>query len=414
MLQIELDTKRIVTIDTPMYFGAEGVEPQATFISDEPISVTEEEREQLIGITVKVANFVKKTQISKETAKSIGINPVYFEKATKVDEFGRSGVVYGGIDISRDKNGQFKIIEINPRVQAMGLQDFRQATKGIPDEPNLLTHFTEWLHENNISNVVLLGSTKNAFFRGYDRVTEILNNNGVDTVFTDVEGFKRLVKLGYDPKLIFRNCSNEVIMNDEEMISIIREKELKIVNPLHASFYGYRGYLKILHDGLPEVLPSQITLDNSTQESDLTDHPWLKLEANGEEYVVNYNELRRWGKTAILSILRGDFEAVSQNLKDKTGGDAKNIKKVADLIQNSDREGIVWIAQENIEPPLVDINLEGVQQKTRLLYRTYWLYKNDGSIAVSAECFGCTEDQFKKSKGKINAGTGFSVPIKNF
>lgn len=363
---------------------------------------------------MKVAKFIKKTPLSKKIARIIGVNDKYYKKATEIDRFGDSQIVYGGIDISKDSTGKFKVIEINPRVQAMGLQDFRQETLSIPGEPNLLNDFISWLHDGNYKNITLLGSTKNAFYRGYDRITETLNLNGINTVFTDSEGLKGLYNLGYETQLIFRNCNNEVIINDPEIKSIIEDRHMKIVNPLHASFYGYRGFLKIIYDELLEVLPHQITLSDKTTEKDLVDHPWLKLEANGEEYVVNYNELRRWGKTSVLSILHGDFGAVSQNLKDKTGGDAKNIRKVADLIQNSNREDVVWIAQENVEPPLVDIKLEGVQQKTRLLYRTYWLYRDDRSVAVSAECFGCTEDQFKKSKGKINAGTGFSVPIKNF
>jgi hypothetical protein len=414
MLDTELNLKRITTLDTPMYFGAEGVEPQATFLSDEPIIVSDVEREQLIDLTVKVANFIRSTPISKINSESIGINPNYFEEALLIDGFGNSSIVYGGIDISRDSNGQFKVIEINPRVQAMGLQDFRQEAIGIPNEPNLLNHFVEWLHENDISNITLLGSTRNAFYRGYDRVTEFLNENGINTIFTDTEGLKKIVSLGYKPQLLFRNCSNEAVMNDREIVSIIDKNKLKIINPLHASFYGYRGFLNVLHDNLPEVLPGQIVLNFDTKESDLVNHPWLKLEAKGEEYVVNFNELRRWGKTSIMGILQNNFASVADNLKDKTGGDASKIRNVAHLIQNSDKDEIVWIAQENIEPESVHISLEGKAQSTRLLYRTYWLYKNNGSVAVSAECFGCTDDQFKKSKGKINAGTGFSVPIRNF
>lgn len=332
----------------------------------------------------------------------------------RLDDCGGSQIIYAGIDISKNSDGQFKVIEINPRVQAMGLQDFRQEVANIPDEPNLLNDFVVWLKENNYQNITLLGSTKNAFFRGYDYVVNTLNSRGVNTVFTDIDGFKKLCNLGYETQLIFRNCNNDIIVNDSRLKSIIESRHLKIVNPLHASFYGYRGFLKVLNDKLPDVLPDQITLDSKVTEADLTSHPWLKLEAKGEEYVVNFNELRRWGKNAVLILLQQKYDEVESVLKDKAGGDATKIKKVTELLKNSDNNEIVWIAQENVEPPVEKISLDGVKQDTRLLYRTYFLYKNDGTVSVSAECFGCTDDQFKKSKGKINAGTGFSVPIKNF
>lgn len=44
MIETVLNRKQILTLDTPMYFGAEGENPQPTFLSDEPITITETER----------------------------------------------------------------------------------------------------------------------------------------------------------------------------------------------------------------------------------------------------------------------------------------------------------------------------------------------------------------------------------
>ena len=38
--------KSLVTSDSPMYFGAEGDVPQPTFLSDEAIKISSEERER--------------------------------------------------------------------------------------------------------------------------------------------------------------------------------------------------------------------------------------------------------------------------------------------------------------------------------------------------------------------------------
>ncbi len=75
------------------------------------------------------------------------------------------------------------------------------------------------------------------------------------------------------------------------------------------------------------------------------------------------------------------------------------------------KEQVFWLGQENLEPLSTKLKEGGKEEEVRFLHRVYWL-DNGSEVKVSMEGFGCLEFQFKSSKGKMNAGTGFSVPIK--
>lgn len=407
--------ERETNFSSPIYFGSENEIPQMTLITDESLKVDRDEFEKLEKITCDIAEIVDKYELSKESNK-IGADQKNLTRCLEIDEYGGSKTIYGGLDIYKDAlTEDFKVLEINPRAQAMGLQDIRQEMHENIFEPNLLLSFTNWIKDSGYQDVLVLGSRKNPFYRAYERVADRINQRGVNAIFTDIEGFLDLGLRKYVPDIIFRNCNNNIFLSTKDESLRLREEiekhNIPIVNPLHSSYFGYRGFLKVVQEQSPIALPNQIIVTNHTTEGDLVDCPWLKLESSGEEYVINFNELRRWGKDTILALVRKDFDSAEKYLLDKNGGDSNRLRSVIKLLKNSQDDDTVWLGQSNIEPSTSELKVNGMAISMKLLYRTYWLQGKNG-IEVSAECFGCDNGQYQRSKGKINAGSGYSVPVK--
>lgn len=386
-----------------------------TLITDESLEINHSEFKRLEGITIEVAQIIEKYQLNPES-NTIGADQDNLAKCLEIDNFGKSKTVYGGLDIYKDsQTDKFKVLEINPRAQAMGLQDTRQEMHGNLSEPNLLSSFVGWVKDKGYQDVLVLGSKKNPFYRAYEKITNNLNTNGINAIFTDLEGFNLIHKNKYVPDLIFRNCNNNVFLSKDSDSIKLREAtekhKIPIVNPLHSSYFGYRGFLKTVQESSPQILPDQIIVSKGVTEKDLISFPWLKLESSGEEYVVNFNELRRWGKDTILSLVDKNFDLAEQTLTGKNGSDSNRLRSVIKLLKQGSEADTVWLAQSDVKPSESVLKITGVDTSLKLLYRTYWLHGQDG-IKVSAECFGCNNDQYQKSKGKINAGSGYSVPVR--
>ncbi len=120
-------------------------------------------------------------------------------------------------------------------------------------------------------------------------------------VATFIDNYK---SLGYVPDVILRFCGNWQFVSGhfcQDMENVIREHKIPIVNSLSASFYGYRGYLSIIAEELPDMFPNQYLFEGKVDDEILSSFPWLKLEAAGFEYVVNYSQLRKWARR-LLSV----------------------------------------------------------------------------------------------------------------
>jgi len=401
-----------VDFSTPRFFGAEGQTPQETYIVDNPLKIISEECLELSTITRNVVDFIDRFRLDQNHIE-IGVDPVEFSMAKELDRVGNSTMVYGGLDIYQDKDSGFKVLEINPRVQAMGLQDFRQDLLGIEGPPRILENFLEWINSENYRNVLLLGSKKNPFWRGYQRIEDTLVNSGYNADFCDAQSFKRKYEEGFIPDLIIKLCNNEIFLNGQtgEFISeVIQTHKIRVVNSLTSVYSGYRGFMAKLADELPDLLPSQKIIQSGVNEDDVRTYPWLKLEASGKAYVVNFLKLRKWTRDSIIFLINKDLQSAKDILKDKDGGDAQKLKNVTTVLESTPDDEVVWLAQQDVQPRIESLSVNGVETPLKILHRVYWV-KTTRGLQISLEGFGCTHEQFERSKGKINAMTGVSVPM---
>lgn len=398
---------------SPRFFGAENEPHQETLIVDGPMEITAREYAQLQEIAKRVVAFIDTFDL-RRNGKRIGGDPEILGKSMEIDGFGNSSMRYGGIDIYQHPTLGFKILEINPRVQAMGLQDFRQEILGISGQPQILKHFLEWVQEKGYKNVLVLGSRKNPFWRAYQRVTDQMVGMGVNAVFCNARDFIDKYKDGFVPDLILKFCNNNVFIKEEfstHLEDIIRQVRIPIVNSLSSAFFGYRGFMGELANSEPGLLPDQKIFSADSTDEELQRYPWLKLEAAGKEFVVNYQDLRRWSKNVLLFLINRNLSSAEKLLDGKDGGDARKLKEVIGFVRELPPEQIVWIGQSNLEPRSVGLKINGVEIDLKILHRVYWFKKQNGEIVVSLEGFGCTHEQFARSKGKINAGSGVAVPM---
>lgn len=414
-LETNLELKEGVTPDlrSPRYFGAEGDPPQETFITDQPLEVSRVEYDSLKTMCQRIADFIDKYPLEAESS-DIGADKKILSESLEIDKHGESKMRYGGLDVYQDPDQGFKILEINPRVQAMGLQDYRQEELGMGDQPALLKDFVEWTKDRSYQNVLVLGSKKNPFWRGCERIAKKLVEGGVNGEFYDVQELVDKSRKGYKPDLILKLCNNNQFLDgqfSDPLKGLVEKHKIPILNPLHATYFGYRGFMTELTNELSELFPDQYLFNTKTSEVEIQGFSWIKLEAAGHQYVVNYNELRRWGKDALLSLINRDFPNVERILGDKEGGDAQKIKKVRDIVQSTPNDQVVWLGQSDVEPRSANLKIAGIDTRLKILHRVYWFRKDDGSVNVSIEGFGNTDAQFQRSKGKINAGTGYSVPM---
>jgi len=400
---------------TPRFFGSEGESPQETLITDEPLRLNVEEYERLREIAGDVVRVIDSFELSRG-GKSIGVDPETLKECIRLDSCGKSQMRYGGLDLYQTEDGDFRVLEINPRVQAMGLQDFRQEVLGIVGQPQLLQHFLGWVKDRGFTDVVVLGSRKNPFWRGYQRVVERMVAEGINASFWDADTFIRQCRdFGFVPSLILKFCNNNIFLRSEyssDLKGIIISNRVQIVNSLSSVYFGYRGFMYHLGNECPSLVPSQIALgESSLEEWVLEDYPWVKLEASGKAYVVNYSNLRRWGRDTLLYLINGDLPRARSILSEKTSGDARKLLEVVSFLEDTPRDQIVWLAQSNVEPSRRVLAVGGQPTNLMILYRLYWFKDDDNNIQISLEAFGCTEEQFKMSKGKINAGTGIAIPV---
>lgn len=398
---------------SPRFFGAENEPHQETLIVDEPLVITAHEYSQLQEIAKRAVAVIDTFDL-RIKGKGIGADPEMLGKSLEVDGYGDSCMRYGGLDVYQDPTHGFKILEINPRVQAMGLQDFRQKMLGISEQPRILEHFLEWVEEKSYKNVLVLGSHKNPFWRAYQKVTDQLDGMGVNAIFCDARTFIDKYRDGFVPDLILKFCNNNVFIKDEfsaHLEEIIRQRSIPIVNSLGSAYFGYRGFMQELANREPGLLPEQRIFSSDSTDEELERYPWVKLEASGKAYVVNYGELRRWGKNVLLFLINGGLLSAEKLLDGKDGGDARRLKEVIGFIRGIPNEQVVWIGQSNVEPRTTQLKVGGVPTELKILHRVYWFKKHDGELLISLEGFGCTHEQFERSKGKINAGTGVAVPM---
>ncbi len=401
--------------NSPRYFGPEGDNIQETLISDEPLEISGEDYQELSSIARRVSEFIELNPISLDQACKIGADSSYMKDCLLIDSYGGSRMMYGGLDVYKDPTQGFRILEVNPRAQAMGLQDFRQEELGLTNQPSLLGHMLEWLNGSDYNKVLLLGSRKNPFWRGYERVRAMIERTGKEAYFLDLATFlDNYHNSGYVPDVILRFCSNEQFVRSgfsRDLEFVIRRHKIPIVNSLTSSFYGYRGWLLLVSRELPDLFPNQYWFDGNVDKETVSFFPWIKLEAGGFEYVVNYNRLRTWAKEALVCLINRDFGGFENLLDGKNGGDANNLRRVREVLEDVPDNEVFWLGQEDLEPLRTKIRIGGNEEEVRILHRVYWWNDNE-EIKVSVEGFGCLESQFGSSKGKINAGTGFSVPMK--
>ncbi|BCX15016.1 MAG: hypothetical protein KatS3mg088_699 [Patescibacteria group bacterium] len=395
-------------------FGAEGEIPQENLVADEPLVVTKDEYLKLQLISEKVVSLIDNFDFDgRGSASVIGADLWVLGRCRQIDSYGNSEMRYGGLDIYKGEDGSFKILEVNPRVQAMGLQDLRQDILGIHDQPSLLGHLVDYLKGENYSRILILGSRKNPFWRAYERVVSKLSDSGMEAVFCDAEAFVNKYNFGsFTPYIILRFCSNNIFTSKyPELEEIIRKEKIPVINPLISSYFGYRGFMRHLVNVEPQLFPGQIVLGTDVTEEQIIKHPWIKLEAAGEAYVVKYTEIKRWAKDVLRSLIARDFGQASSLLLGKSGGDALRIKEIADFLERVPAEQVVWLCQEDVSPITARLSVGNSKTDLKILLRVYWFKGFDDRIRISLEAFGCTSEQFGRSKGKINAGTGISVPV---
>lgn len=398
---------------SPRLFGPENQDPQETFITDEPLIIPESEFKELVEIVEAVVSFIEDYPLS-ENARNIGINPDYLGDTLEFDRKSGGSMLYGGLDIYKNSSGEFKILEINSRAQAMGLQDYRLQSLGITNQPLMVQHLSDWVRDNGFKKVLALGSRHNPFWKAHERISNVLNLLGTSCEYSDTQSFEELYKSGFEPDMVLVFCSSKHILYHESsnfLKEVLVNEKIPVFNSLSSVSYGYRGFLEQISKNLPKYFPEQKMVGMGTTDEDLQAFPWLKLEAPGSEYVVNYNKLKRWAKDTVLAIINRDFRKIGELTAGKTSRDAQKLISAGEIVEKSMEDEVRWIAQEHIDLSTTTLSFSGQPMELKILHRVYWVKKSDGGIQVSIEGFGATKEQFSRSKGKINAGTGISVPM---
>lgn len=398
---------------TPIYFGAEGTAPQRTLIADEPLEVPFEDFQRLQEITEQVAGYIGKYPMLNRLD-TVGIDPEFARQASCFDQTLGNRMVYGGLDLYRDPEQGFKVLEINPLAQAMGLQDFRLEFLGIKDQPLIAQHLIDLLIDEGHEKALVLGSKQNPFWRGHQRVANLLNDHGIRTLHSDAQSFEELHRGGFNPDVVIRVTNARFLLSDPKaqyLREVLAEDRIPVYNSISSTAYGYRGFLRDVEADLPGLLPEQTELLPGSDISVLERYPWIKLDAHDFSYVANALKLRRWGRDALLALVNGDSTNFIGLLQDKVNGDSTNLWKAHKAISTTSPDQVKWIAQQNVEPQKAVLRVGGEPTTLKILHRAYWVTGLDGEIKVSIEGFGCTPEQYSSSKAKINAGSGISIPM---
>lgn len=398
---------------SPRLFGSEDRVSQETLIIDEPLIIPESEYKRLVEIAEAVVSFIDDYPLS-ESARNIGINSEYLGETLEFDCKAGGDMLHGGLDIYKNSSGEFKILEINSQAQAMGLQDYRLQNLGITNQPLTVQHLSDWVRNSGFKKVLVLGSKHNPFWRAHERVSNILNLLGTSSEYSDTQSFEGIYKSGFTPDMILKFCSARHILYHESsslLKGVVLSEKIPVFNNLSSVFYGYRGFLEQVAKDLPGFFPEQKAVGMGATDEDLESFPWLKLEVSGFEYVVNYSRSKRWVKDTLLAIINRDFQRVDELTANKTSRDAQKLVSASKIVEKSMEDEVRWLAQEHIDPSTATLSFSGQPTELKILHRVYWVKKTDGGIQVSIEGFGVTKEQFSRSKGKINAGTGISVPM---
>ena len=91
--------------------------------------------------------------------------------------------------------------------------------------------------------------------------------------------------------------------------------------------------------------------------------------------------------------------------------DAKNLRKAMDEVEKVGQDQVKWVAQKHIDPEVFRFSVGGEIQDVRVMHRVYWWKKTNGELSVSLEAYGATNKQYSRSKGKINGGSSYAVPV---
>lgn len=399
--------------ESPVFYGAVNEKRQKTLIVDKPTVMTHSDFNILSVIAKKVVNYMDEYQLLNNIER-IAADPIMMNDSLAFDRATNSHLVYGGLDLYKTASGEFKILEINSHVQAMGLQDFRLESLGVFDQPLIVNHFINLIQNREYKKVVVLGSRKNPFWRAHSRVSKIINSKGVDSRYVDTQSFQKLHKSGFEPDAIIRFCSTSHFLyhrSSDYLRQIAVKNSIPVLNATSAIFFGHRGFLKQASENLPDLFPRQIELSRHSTEDVFQEYPWLKLDAPGAEFVTNFKVLKRWAKNAVIALIELDYAKFDEIIQEKETNEAKILVSLRHSISSSSKKYIKWIAQESLKPSEVKASFKGRIEKLRILYRTYWVKKDKRKIDISVEGYGCTPVQFSRSRGKINGGTGMAVPM---
>lgn len=409
---------------SPMLFGAQNAEARRTLITNEPLVAPQALYRKFIEISQKVSDYMEAYTLYGRAAQ-IGAEPNYFNQALDLDRKTSRAILpehilYAGLDVYVDPIEGPKVLEINSSVQAMGLQETRLDLLGVSNQPRTVDHFIDRLHDSGVDRLMVLGSKLNPFWRAHARLSRTVSMSGIDCTYNSIEEFEQIWKDGYHPDAIVKLCSTDNILNLPQS-GFMREQvvgnTIPFVNRVSAAFYGYRGFLDLIARDIPELFPGQTALGSEVDEPRMEKFPWIKLEAGKDlAYVVNFNDLRRWGKDALISLIQGKYSDFDRYIGTRDNGDAQALKEVKSNIENKPADQIRWVAQQDVRPLRSSLSYSNRDGDTRdtdlhILHRVYFVRGIDGKVKVSLEAFGCTEEQFSRSKGKVNAGTGIAVPI---
>lgn len=389
-----------------MIFGPEGKE-QPTFIAESPVIIHEQDRAQLDAITTKVAKVIEQTTISPEFAEDVGVEPHYARDVIQFDSTTNSAITYFGLDLVKGENGRFYVIEINPNNQSF-LQRPRAESIGSAHNDDFVAHLIERFQSSGVQSAAVIGSRKNAFWRSHEYLARRMAQAGIDTAYTDIQGFGQLLEEGFYPDILFRCCNSKTFLYSDDsqmMLDYCQEREdVHVLNSLSAPFFGYRKFLRQLQEQQPDIMP---LTRNDASTVDPVQFPWLKYEGkDGFSLVVNLTNVRKWQRDAILNALCGNNAAAAEIIEGKTNSGAENVRE---LMRSLTTDGGSYIFQQHINPSQERVLYQGVETTVTTLYRTTGVIMPDGGVKVSYEMYGCTPTQLSQANGKINAGTGIYI-----
>lgn len=384
-----------------------------TRISEIPLIVTQEDYLNISRLVERVSMTLDQIKWNR-VFKLLGVEEGYFYDCLNFDKLTSSEIIMGGVDLYRDKDSTWKILEVNSDApQFLGLQDFRQQILGVTDQPNGVDHFIEFLHSNRIRRVWVIGTKTNPYWRGHVELCRKLTEKGFETRYGGAQDISKLLEEKFIPQLMVRFTGSRFLLYDPKAApfrEFISTSPIPMVNSLAAVFCGYRGVLEYLAEKLPDLFPAQTTVGPASEES-LSEYPWIKIEVGGRKYVANFRGLRQWTREVLLAILRGNIPEAERILSGKQNTDSTLLCSLCGKINEVQLGSVRWVAQQHIEPSETEIVVNENKIAVKTLFRAYWIKLPTGGLRISLEAIGCDKEQYSKSKSKINAGSGIVIPV---